>query len=98
MTELEDALERAKERGKKFLAELKDLNRDEQIDLLAKQIYVNVCLDPYGYPNGLPYWEELIEIDSHHSLGIDKERFRDAAKSMLMLIPYMEIDKKCDIF
>jgi hypothetical protein len=72
-------LEDTRERGKQYILEFQALPKDDQIDYLAHLMYVKIYVDPYGYPNGMPTWDELPLIDSGHSLGVDKSRYIDAA-------------------
>lgn len=54
-------------------------SKENKINDLAQMLYVTIALDPYGYPNGAPYWDELPNIDSYHKLGNDKMRYIEAA-------------------
>ena len=81
-----DLLEHSREYGRDWKAQFKLLSENDQIEWLANQIYVSTYVDPHGYPNGLPFWSELPEIDIDFRVGVDKERYRHAAKYVVSLL------------
>lgn len=85
----DELFENARKRGQEWLKEFQTKYRTDQIETLASMIYVCVQLDPYGYPNGLPTWDELPDVDFDHKLGMDKLRYIQAANRIINLVPYL---------
>lgn len=77
--EIDNAMARARARGRAMMIEFQKMSREDKIPLIAQMIYVCVELDPYGYPNGRPDFYQLPDIDKDHRFGTDKARYLDAA-------------------
>lgn len=92
--ELDQALENARKRGQEWLKEFQTKSPTDQIETLASIIYVCVLLDPYGYPNGLPTWDELPDVDFDYKLGYDKQRYIQAVNRVIDLLPYLSEELK----
>ena len=85
--ELETARDRAQKRGEEWLKEFHSSPIDNQIETLAQYIYQAVALDPFGYPNGQPYWVELPNISGEPHWP-DKERYKDAARIVYNILKH----------
>ena len=85
--ELETARDRALKRGEELLKKFHSSPVDNQIEHLAELIYQSVSLDPFGYPNGQPYWSELPDI-SREPHWPDKERYKDAARIVYNILKH----------
>jgi hypothetical protein len=86
---LDEAIARAKERGKVWLEDFKNRPYEERVDYLAQKLFYAIEHDPYGYPNGRPHWDEILDVDEDYKCGIDKWRYRRAALMAVKTIGYM---------
>ena len=80
------AMNRARERGICYMDNFNILSKEEKIEIIAKLIYRIICLDPFGYPNGQPDWDDLPDVDSNFEVGVDKYRFVDSAEQVYRII------------
>jgi hypothetical protein len=87
-----NSINSAIEREHRYILEFQALPKDKQIEFLARSMYVTIYVDPYGYPNGMPTWDELPLVDTHHTLGVDKSRYIDAAILVYKLLTWKPID------
>ncbi len=94
MNQIEVAMAQAWERGHQWLDNFAKEAPSYQIELLASILYKTIQCDPYGYPNGLPTWDELPDIDSDDKLGYDKQRYIEAMNRVIDLIPYLSEELK----
>jgi len=62
-----------------YMEAFKNRSKKDKINILASVIYRITIVEPYGYPNGLSFWDELPDVDVDIKLGLDKLRFIDAA-------------------
>lgn len=88
VNDIELAKEAAKERGRQYILEFQALPKEQQIETLANLMYVTIHLDPYGYPNGLPHWNELPLIDLGHTIGADQSRYIEAAATVYKMLTW----------
>jgi len=86
----ESARDRALARGKVWLKEFQTRSYEDQIEFLAQELYYCIEHYPYGSPNGRPHWNEIPDIDTDHKIGIDQERFKEAAKCAIRIFGYMK--------
>ena len=87
-SELTSARERALARGVGYMQMFEKLSKNEKIETLAALIYRNTILDPQGYPNGMPVWDELPEVDHSFKIGLDKYRFLNAAEHVYKMLEW----------
>ena len=80
------AINRARERGIDYMNNFNSLTKQEKIEVIAKLIYRTSYLDPFGYPNGQPDWDELPELDIDFKIGLDKYRFINAAEQVYKML------------
>lgn len=69
-----------------YITKFRTLSSGDQVDILARTLYVTIHLDPVGYPNGLPTWDELPIIDTNFNYGADKARYISAAIQVRRLL------------
>ena len=76
------AMNAARARGLVYAEEFYRLPKEEKIARIAELIYFSVALDPFGFPNGRPSFNELPDIDHNHQIGDDKARYIQAASTV----------------
>ena len=78
-TTLAATMEQLFSNGEVAMREWYESSKEDKIKDLAQILYTTIAVDPYGYPSGAPYWDELPDIDSNHKVGNDKMRYIEAA-------------------
>ena len=84
------ARDRAIARGIDYMNNFIELPLHEKIEIIAKLIFRTTYLDPFGYPNGQPSWEELPDIDTNFKIGLDKYRFLNAAEQVFKMLNWKQ--------
>jgi hypothetical protein len=90
--EVAKAIEAAQERGKVVWDAFLKKPVSERLNTMAQEVYVQTVVDWRGYPNGMPLWDELAELD-HDDPSLSKANFRMAAWQVLVLagVPIEEL-------
>lgn len=91
----EEALERGRRRRQHDQLKFKASPLADRLDVMAQVVYFETFVDWQGYPNGAPYWHQLVELDRDNP-GLSRSNFRNAAWRVLELAGHTEEELRDD--
>lgn len=80
--EMEEIIRRARATKKEY----NEASAADKVERLAQLIYVCTYVDPHGYPNDLPDWDDLPVLGTINAGNPDKVRYRNAAMAIMDLL------------